>query len=81
VSFKAVHATRGKVVKAEPISALYEQKKVHHVGVFAELETQICSFVPDHLNGSPDRVDALVWAFTELMLDPEPQPNIRFFDI
>jgi phage terminase large subunit-like protein len=40
----------------------------HHVGVFAELETQMCSFVPDHLDGSPDRVDALVWALTELML-------------
>jgi predicted phage terminase large subunit-like protein len=80
-SFRAVRATRGKVVRAEPISALYEQEKVHHAGVFAELETQMCSFVPDHLDGSPDRVDALVWALTELMIDPEPQPNIRFFDI
>jgi phage terminase large subunit-like protein len=68
VSYKAVHASRGKVIRAEPISALYEQKKVHHVGVFAELETQMCSFVPDNLDGSPDRVDALVWALTELML-------------
>jgi phage terminase large subunit-like protein len=68
VSYRAVHASRGKVVRAEPISALYEQKRVHHVGVFAELETQMCSFVPDHLDGSPDRVDALVWALTELML-------------
>ena len=68
VSYKAVHASRGKVGRAEPISALYEQKRVHHVGVFAELETQMCSFVPDHLDGSPDRVDALVWALTELML-------------
>ena len=68
VSYRAGHASRGKVVRAEPISALYEQKRVHHVGVFAELETQMCSFVPDHLDGSPDRVDALVWALTELML-------------
>jgi phage terminase large subunit-like protein len=68
ISYKAVHASRGKVVRAEPISALYEQKRVHHVGLFADLETQMCSFVPDHLDGSPDRVDALVWALTELML-------------
>ncbi len=68
VSYKAVHASRGKVVRAEPISALYEQQRVHHVGLFGELETQMCSFVPDHLDGSPDRVDAPVWALTELML-------------
>jgi phage terminase large subunit-like protein len=68
ISYKAVHASRGKVVRAEPISALYEQQKVHHVGTFEQLETQMCSFVPDHLDGSPDRVDALVWALTELML-------------
>jgi phage terminase large subunit-like protein len=81
ISYRAVHAARGKVVRAEPISALYEQKKVHHVGLFADLETQMCSFVPDHLDGSPDRVDALVWALTDLMVDREPEPNIRFFDI
>jgi predicted phage terminase large subunit-like protein len=81
VPYKAVHAKRGKVTRAEPISALYEQGRVHHVGMFAELETQMCSFVPDNLDGSPDRVDALVWALTELMLDSEPQPNIRFFNI
>jgi phage terminase large subunit-like protein len=81
ISYRAVHASRGKVVRAEPISALYEQKKVHHVGLFADLETQMCSFVPDHLDGSPDRVDALVWALTDLMVDREPEPNIRFFDI
>jgi phage terminase large subunit-like protein len=81
VPYKAVHAKRGKVTRAEPISALYEQGRVHHVGMFAGLETQMCSFVPDNLDGSPDRVDALVWALTELMLDSEPQPNIRFPDI
>src|SRR5580704_619455 len=70
VSYKKVHASRGKVVRAEPISSLYEQKRVHHVGVFGELETQMCSFVPEHLDGSPDRVDALVWALSELMLGP-----------
>jgi phage terminase large subunit-like protein len=77
VSYRAVHASRGKVVRAEPISALYEQKRVHHVGLFAELETQMCSFVPDNFDGSPDRVDALVWALTELMVHREPIPNIR----
>jgi len=81
VSFKAVHASRGKVVRAEPISSLYEQKRVHHIGVFGELETQMCSFVPDKLDGSPDRVDALVWALTDLMIEREPQPNVRFFNL
>jgi predicted phage terminase large subunit-like protein len=81
VSYRAVHASRGKVVRAEPISALYEQKRVHHAGVFAELETQMCSFAPDKFDGSPDRVDALVWALTDLMIEREPQPNIRFPDI
>jgi phage terminase large subunit-like protein len=77
ISYKAVHASRGKVVRAEPISALYEQKRAHHVGLFAELETQMCSFVTDNFDGSPDRVDALVWALTELMVTREPIPNIR----
>lgn len=81
VPYKSVHASRGKIVRAEPVSSLYEQKRVHHVGMFAELEAQMCSFVPDNLDGSPDRVDALVWALTELMVDSDPQPNIRFFDL
>ncbi len=69
--YKAVHASRGKRVRAEPISGLYEQGRCHHVGTFDALEDQMCNFVPDSLDGSPDRVDALVWAFTELMLEPE----------
>lgn len=68
VSYKAVHASRGKRVRAEPVSALYEQGKVHHVGGFAALEDQMCTFVPDLTDGSPDRVDALVWVLTDLML-------------
>jgi phage terminase large subunit-like protein len=64
--YKAVHASRGKRVRAEPIAALYEQGKVHHVGAFAELEDQMCTFLPEGTEGSPDRVDALVWAVTEL---------------
>jgi phage terminase large subunit-like protein len=70
VPVELVHATRGKVVRAEPISALYEQGRVHHVGQFDKLEDQMCMFSIDNLrsisNGSPDRVDALVWGLTKL---------------
>lgn len=69
VPVKAVHATRGKYVRAEPVSQLYEQKKVHHVGYFPELEDQLCEYTPDGSMGySPDRMDALVWGITELMV-------------
>ena len=65
--FTAVHASRGKRTRAEPISALYEQGRVHHVGTFADMETQMCTWVPgDDSLASPDRMDALVWALTEL---------------
>ncbi|MBA7618923.1 hypothetical protein ES703_26255 [subsurface metagenome] len=69
VPFKSVHASRGKYVRAEPVSALYEQGRVHHVGFFSDLEDQLCEWVPG--DTSPDRLDALVWALTELMLEPE----------
>ena len=65
VSVKKVTATRGKQLRAEPISSLYEQGRVHHVGYFAELEMQMCEWTPQS-NESPDRLDALVWAITEL---------------
>jgi phage terminase large subunit-like protein len=65
VSYRSVHASRGKYVRAEPIAALYEQGRIHHVGQFAELEDQLCSFVPNEFKGSPDRLDAAVWALTE----------------
>ncbi len=68
VSFKGVHASRGKVTRAEPIAALAEQFRVHLVGAFPELEDQLCSFEAG-LPGSPDRLDAMVWALTELMVD------------
>lgn len=70
-SFKEVTATRGKVIRAEPIAALYEQGKVSHVGDFPDLEDQMSNFTPSGYVGdnSPDRADALVWALTELMLD------------
>lgn len=67
VSYRAVHASRGKVTRAEPIAALYEQGRVHHVGSLPELEDQMCEWVPGE--PSPDRMDALVWALTDLMLD------------
>jgi predicted phage terminase large subunit-like protein len=60
-----VHASRGKLTRAEPIAALYEQGKVHHVGGFPELEDELCTWVPG-ASDSPDRLDALVWALTEL---------------
>ena len=66
IPYTSVHASRGKVVRAEPISALYEQRKVHHVGLFPELEDQMCSFIGQK-KPSPDRLDALVWAITHLL--------------
>lgn len=68
VSYKKVHASRGKAVRAEPVSALYEQGRIHHVGMHAKLESQMCTWVPGISTKSPDRMDALVWAITELML-------------
>ena len=65
VSYRSVRATRGKMLRAEPIAALYEQKRVHHMGIFADLESQMCSYV-GQLKPSPDRLDALVWGLTEL---------------
>jgi phage terminase large subunit-like protein len=68
VPVKPVHASRGKVVRAEPCVALYEQHKVHHVGEFPDLEDQLCGWCPAESGPSPDRLDALVWALTELSL-------------
>lgn len=64
-----VTASRGKRVRAEPIAGMYEQGRISHVRMFSELEDQLCTFTPESLV-SPDRLDALVWAFTELMLEP-----------
>lgn len=66
VSLRQVRASRGKYTRAEPVSALYEQGRVHHVGMLPELEDQLCTWVPGE--DSPDRLDALVWAVTDLML-------------
>jgi phage terminase large subunit-like protein len=88
VAYTAVHATRGKVVRAEPVAALYEQRRIRHMGAFTALEDQMCEFTPDldrskpkrdptdpsslgmgGARSSPDRADALVWAFTELLVE------------
>ncbi len=69
---KMVTASRGKHVRAEPVALLYEQARVRHLGVFPELEDQLCAMRPDGYagEGSPDRLDALVWAITELAGPP-----------
>ena len=74
VSYKEVVASRGKAVRAEPVAALYEQGRISHIGSFADLEDQACSMKSDGYlgEGSPDRLDALVWAMTELMLNTGP---------
>ncbi len=71
VAYKAVRATRGKCVRAEPIAALYEQEKVFHIRPFALMEQQMCEYVAGQTSKSPDRMDALVWAITDLMLAKE----------
>jgi phage terminase large subunit-like protein len=70
VAYQEVTASRGKVQRAEPVAALYEQKRVTHLGDFTELEDQLCQMTPDGYlgSGSPDRADALVWALSELMI-------------
>jgi phage terminase large subunit-like protein len=75
--FTAVRASRGKVIRAEPVAALYEQGRVHHLGAFPQLEDQMCTLVSGgyaaegaRTGSSPDRVDALVWALTDLLLVP-----------
>ncbi len=76
---RQVRATRGKWLRAEPVAALYEQGRVVHAGHFAALEDQMCDFGPDGLSSgrSPDRLDALVWALTELLLGRRGSPQIR----
>jgi phage terminase large subunit-like protein len=63
---KLIHASQGKVARAEPVHALYEQKRIHHVGFYPELEDQYCNWIPG--SKSPDRLDAAVYALTELMI-------------
>jgi phage terminase large subunit-like protein len=79
VPLKAVHATRGKWLRAEPIAAMYSQGRVKHVAPFEELEDQMCDFGLSGLSSgrSPDRLDALVWAVTELSARTGGGPRIR----
>lgn len=82
VEVKNVRATRGKAVRAEPVSALYEKGKVHHVGNLPELEEEMCTWVPTISTQSPNRMDANVWALTDLMVKPHfpesvPAPGIQ----
>lgn len=84
VSFKEVRASRGKAQRAEPVVALYERHRVSHVGALGLLETELTQWVPPGTlnaagedigsNWSPGRLDAVVWALTELMLDSAPAP-------
>jgi len=82
VPVKMVYASRGKHTRAEPISAIYEQKRAHHVGAFALLEDELCQWESKN-DDSPNRLDALVWAGTELMLEESaPAPaSARYDDI
>jgi phage terminase large subunit-like protein len=77
---KLVHASRGKVARAEPVVALYEAGRVRHAGQFPELEDQLCGLMAgggyEGPGRSPDRADALVWAMTELMLGRKREPRV-----
>jgi predicted phage terminase large subunit-like protein len=81
VSYKPVHASRGKLARAEPVAALYEQGRIHHVGAFPALEDQMCAFTGGPLahRASPDRVDALVWALSELMLNSAEPALLSYY--
>jgi len=71
IAYMPVRASRGKAVRAEPVAALYEQGRVHHVGQFAALEDEMCNWVPGETTESPNRLDALVWAITDLMVEQD----------
>jgi len=72
VAYTSVRASRGKMIRAEPIAALYEKGRVHHIGEHSDLEDEMCNWVPGVSDWSPNRVDALVWALTDLMIGGEP---------
>ena len=82
IPFKAVHASRGKAARAEPVVALFEQNRAHIVGNLIELEDQSCEWEPNTGMPSPDRLDAMVWAISELVVEAQPKPayflNIPF---
>jgi phage terminase large subunit-like protein len=74
VAYRAVRASRGKAVRAEPVAAMYEQARIHHIGAYPELEDQQCTWLPGSDDKSPDRMDAMVWAFHELLIPTEANP-------
>lgn len=83
VGVSLVHATRGKVARAEPVAALYEQNRISHVGAFQTLEDQMCAFTSDFdrksMGYSPDRVDALVWAIHHLFLETSGTGILEYY--
>lgn len=83
VPVRLVHASRGKSARAEPVAALYEAGRVHHAGMFAALEDELCGLLTGGgyagPGRSPDRADALVWALTELCLSSRAEPALRLF--
>lgn len=85
VAITMVHATRGKVTRAEPVSALYEQNRVSHLGTHKRLEDQMCLFTSDFdrksMGYSPDRVDALVWSLTHLYLEQSDTGLLEFYQV
>jgi phage terminase large subunit-like protein len=81
IPYKAVRATRGKATRAEPIAALYEQKRVFHARPLSLLETQLCEYIPGITSKSPDRLDAMVWALTDLLLESESNPTLKLWTV
>jgi phage terminase large subunit-like protein len=77
VAYEEVTASRGKIVRAQPVASLYEQNRVRHAGAFPLLEDQLCAMTGDGYvgDGSPDRADALVWGISKLMVEPQHQPT------
>ncbi len=71
---RLIHANRSKQARAQPVAALYEQGKVSHTAVFDDLETQLTTWTPED-GPSPDRLDALVYALTELLLEQREKPS------
>ena len=80
VKYRAVHATRGKITRAEPVAGLYEKKQIHHAGIFKPLEDQMTTYSPITAAKSPDRMDALVWGLTDLFLQAKIAPRIISLD-
>jgi phage terminase large subunit-like protein len=74
---RLVHASRGKITRAQPAAALYEAGRIHHAGLFAALEDQMCHYDGTRGGKSPDRMDALVWALAELFEGKRANPRIR----